>query len=55
MKKDRFLERAPVLPGFRLLSGLLLAGALASSTTACGYNEIIDRDEQVKASEKEPS
>jgi LemA protein len=50
MKKDRFLERAAGFWGFRLLSGLLLAGALAGSTTACGYNEVIDRDEQVKAS-----
>ena len=50
MKKDRFLDRAVGWPGFRLLSGVLLAGAIASSTTACGYNEIIDRDEQVKAS-----
>src|SRR3954470_20249161 len=29
MKKDRFLERARGWPGFRLLSGVLLAGALA--------------------------
>jgi LemA protein len=52
MKNDRFLERAALSPGlgFRLLSGLLLAGALASSTSACGYNDVIDRDEQVKAS-----
>ena len=50
MKKDRFLERAASFSGFRLLSGLLLAGALAGSTTACGYNDVIDRDEQVKAS-----
>src|ERR1041384_8699086 len=50
MKKDRFLERVAGFPGFRLLSGVLLAGAVASSPTAWGYNEIIDRDEQVKAS-----
>ena len=50
MNKDRFLGRVAGWPGFRLLSGVLLAGALAGSTTACGYNEVIDRDEQVKAS-----
>src|SRR6187402_1995613 len=50
MKKDRFLQRAAGFPGFRTLSSFLLAGLVASSSTACGYNEIIDRDEQVKAS-----
>ena len=50
MKKDHLLERAAGFPGSRLLSSLLLAGALVGSTTGCGYNEVIDRDEQVKAS-----
>ena len=50
MKKDRLLERAAGWPVFRVLSGLLLVGALAGSTSACGYNDVIDRDEQVKAS-----
>jgi LemA protein len=50
MKKDRLLERVAGWPVFRVLSGLLLAGALAGSTSACGYNDVIDRDEQVKAS-----
>ena len=50
MKKERLLELVAGWPGFRLLSGLLLAVVLAGSTTACGYNDVIDRDEQVKAS-----
>ena len=50
MKKDRFLERVASFGLFRLLSATLLAGLLAASSAGCGYNEIIDRDEQVKAS-----
>ena len=34
----------------RRLGYLLLAGFLAMSSAACGYNDVIDRDEQVKAS-----
>ena len=50
MKKDRFLELAGACLAFRALSSLLLAGLLVFSAAGCGYNEIIDRDEQVKAS-----
>jgi LemA protein len=34
----------------RPLARLLLAGALLLSLSGCGYNEVIDRDEDVKAS-----
>jgi LemA protein len=50
MKKDSFLARAA---DFRLWRSALLAALLALfafGTLSCGYNEIIDRDEQVKAS-----
>ena len=50
MKKDRFSVGAEAWGGFRRLALLLLAGLLAFSAAGCGYNEIIDRDEQVKAS-----
>jgi len=35
---------------FGLVSGLLLAGTLSVSLAGCGYNDVVDRDEQVKAS-----
>ncbi len=47
---SRSLARLADFRLFRLLSSLLLAGLLALSLAGCGYNEIIDRDEQVKAS-----
>ncbi len=50
MKKDSFLGRVAEWHVFRQLCSVLLAGLLAVSSFGCGYNEIIDRDEQVKAS-----
>ena len=50
MKKDSLLSQLAALRLFRLVSSALLAGLLAVSLFGCGYNEIIDRDEQVKAS-----
>jgi LemA protein len=44
------LPRSPGFPLFRLLCSALLAGLLAFSSAGCGYNDVIDRDEQVKAS-----
>jgi LemA protein len=35
---------------FRLVSGLLLAAMLGASLAGCGYNDVIDKDEAVKAS-----
>jgi len=46
--RSRFLQR---FPGLARLFGLaLVGGALATGVAGCGYNEIIDRDEDVKAS-----
>ncbi|MEO8904935.1 MAG: LemA family protein [Polyangiaceae bacterium] len=50
MKKDSFLAR---VAGVRLWNSALLTALLALfafGSFGCGYNEIIDRDEQVKAS-----
>ena len=43
-----FLQRFPRVA--RAFGLVLVGGALASSAAGCGYNEIIDRDEDVKAS-----
>jgi len=45
---SRFLQRFPRLA--RFLGLALVGGALATGVAGCGYNEIIDRDEDVKAS-----
>jgi LemA protein len=45
---SRFLQRFPRVA--RAFGLVLIGGALASSAAGCGYNEIIDRDEDVKAS-----
>ena len=52
MKKDSFLFLAR-MADFRRWSSVLLAALLALfafGSFGCGYNEVIDRDEQVKAS-----
>ncbi len=50
MEKDRFWLGVEHWRAVRRAALLLLAMALGSSTVGCGYNDIIDRDEQVKAS-----
>src|SRR3954469_10139564 len=50
MKKDSFLSRVAGFGLFRVWSSALFAVLFALASFGCGYNEIIDRDEQVKAS-----
>lgn len=50
MKKHRLLEPFTNFQLLRLLSSILMAGVLAISAAGCGYNEVIDVDERVKAS-----
>jgi LemA protein len=50
MAKDRFWLGGQRWSAVRHIALLLLAVALGSSAVGCGYNEVIDRDEQVKAS-----
>ncbi|HEY4103615.1 MAG TPA: LemA family protein [Polyangiaceae bacterium] len=53
MEKGRFFGSLSALSparAFRVLSALLLTLTLGSSLTACGYNDVIDKDEAVKAS-----
>jgi LemA protein len=47
---SRWLAAFDPRRAFRLVSGLLLAVTLSISLAGCGYNEVIDRDEAVKAS-----
>jgi len=47
---DRFLERARAWRLVQVLSSVLLVGLLSLSNAGCGYNDVIDLDEQVKAS-----
>lgn len=48
--KNEFFARLTQLRAIRWASAVLLAGLLSFSLAGCGYNEVIDRDEQVKAS-----
>jgi len=50
MNMDRFLERARAWRLVQVLSSVLLVGLLSLSSAGCGYNDVIDLDEQVKAS-----
>ena len=56
MKKGRFSLLGGALGAldprraFRFVSGLLLAVTLSLSVAGCGYNDVIERDEAVKAS-----
>ena len=50
MEKDRVLRRISAWRPLRAIAGLLLAAALSSALAGCGYNDVIDRDEAVKAS-----
>jgi len=53
MKKSRlslWLSALDPRRAFPLVSGLLLAATLSLSLAGCGYNDVIDKDEAVKAS-----
>src|SRR5450432_3306461 len=53
MEKSRvslWLGRLDPRRSVRFVAGLLLAVTLSFSLAGCGYNDVIDRDEQVKAS-----
>jgi len=50
MQKDRVLRGISAWRPFRAIAAVLLAVSLSSSLAGCGYNDVIDRDEAVKAS-----